>query len=101
MPKHTVRLGNVQTGKNRPLKIIMKNAEDKKKIMSRLSKLKNAEASLRSISVRDDHTLEERQLIRNMTEVARQKNEADNATHWKVRGNAKNGWRVVKITARL
>ena len=78
----------------------LKNSEDKEKIMSSLNKLKNANETLRSISVRDDYTIEERQLIKTMTEEAKRKNESENVTHWKVRGTPKNGLKVVKITTR-
>ena len=69
-------------------------------IVSNLNKLKNANTSLRSISVRDDYTIEERKLIKTMNEEAKKRNQAENVTHWKVRGTPKNGLRVVKITTR-
>ena len=100
-PKQIVRLGNENADKKRPVKVILKNKEDKNEIMSNLNKLKNADMALRGISVRDDYTLEERKLIRTMNEEARKRNEAENVTHWKVRGTPKNGLRVVKITARI
>ncbi len=100
VPKQTTRLGNAQAGKNRPIKVTMKSAADKNKIMSSLNKLKNANEPLRGISVREDYTIEERQLIKSMTEEAKRKNEAENVTHWKVRGTPKNGLRVVKITCK-
>ena len=78
----------------------MSSSDDKEQIMLSLRKLKNAEAPLRSISIRDDYTIEERQLIKSMQEEAKRRNEAVNVTHWKVRGTPKNGLRVVKITAR-
>ena len=78
----------------------MNSANDKQEIMSNLSKLKNADASLRGISVRDDYTIEERKLIKTMNEEAKRKNETENMTHWKVRGSPKNGLRVVKVTTR-
>ena len=99
-PKQVLRLGRLSPDKKRPVKVILNNAEDKENIMSGLRKLKNADPTLRGISVRDDYTLEERKLIKTMSEEATRRNEADNVTHWKVRGTPKNGLRVVKITAR-
>ena len=99
--KQILRLGKESTGKNRPLKVIMKTLEDKNTIMSNLNKLKNADESFRGISVRDDYTIEERQLIKTMAEEAKRKNETEKVTYWKVRGTPKNGLRVVKITTRL
>ena len=80
--------------------MILRNLDDKKKIISNLKKLKNAEESILGISVRNDYTQEERNLIRTMSEEAKRKNEAENVTHWKVRGTPKNGLMVVKITTR-
>ena len=68
--------------------------------MSSLNKLKNADEPIRGINVRDDYTIEERQLIKSMAEEAKRKNQNDNVTHWKVRGTPKNGLKVVKITTR-
>ena len=99
-PKQIARLGNENANKRRPVKVILRNLDDKEKIISNLNKLKNAEASIRGISVRDDYTQEERNLIRTMNEEAKRKNEAENVTYWKVRGTPKNGLRVVKITTR-
>ena len=99
-PKQIVRLGNKNADKKRPVKIILNSSEDKEMIVSNLNKLKNANTSLRSISVRDDYTIEERKLIKTMNEEAKKRNQAENVTHWKVRGTPKNGLRVVKITTR-
>ena len=99
-PKQITRLGKEQTGRNRPVKVILKSVADKSQIMSSLTKLKNADESIRGISVRDDYTIEERQLIKSMTEEAKRRNENDNVTHWKVRGTPKIGLKVVKITTR-
>lgn len=100
-PKQILRIGNKTANKKRPVKVILKNAEDKRQIMSNLNKLKNAAENIRGISVRDDYTQEERKLIQTMHEEAKRKNEADKVTHWKVRGTPKNGLRVVKITTRI
>ena len=100
VPKQTVRLGNEVQGQKRPVKVVLSSPEDKAQIMSSLRKLKNADAPLRSISVRDDYTIEERQLIKSMQEEAKRRNEAENVTYWKVRGTPKNGLKVVKITTR-
>ena len=99
-PKQVMRLGRKEGDKNRLLKVVMLNSDDKEKVMSNLNKLKNANVNLRCISVRDDYTQEERNLLKAMNDEAKKKNEEDNVTHWKVRGSPKNGLRVVKITAR-
>ena len=88
-PKQMIRLGNENADMKRPLKVIWKSAGDKNEVMSNLNKLKNADAALRGISVRDDYTIEERKLIKTLNEEAKRKNEAENVTHWKVRGTPK------------
>ena len=98
-PKQVVRIGKEATpGKCRPVKLIMRKIEDKTAIMSNLNKLKHAGASWNSISIRDDYTIEERQLIKQMHEEAKRRNEADEVTHWKVRGTPKKGLKIVKIS---
>ena len=99
-PKQITRLGIPNTARRRPVKVIMNNSIDKKSIMSRLSNLKNAQPKYRVLSVRDDYTIEERELIKEYVKEAKDKNDKENTTNWKVRGTPKNGLRVVKITTR-
>ena len=84
----------------RPVKLVMRNEEAKDGIMSRFSNLKNAEDVYRRLSVRDDYTIEERDMIREWVKKAEEKNKAENTQAWKVRGNPKNGLRLEKITRR-
>ena len=97
IPKQIIRLGKPKQGTKRPLKIIMNSRSDKNKIMSNLRNLKTANPKFK-VSIRDDHTIEQRELIKKYVEEANRKNADENTADWKVRGNAKNGWRVVKIT---
>ena len=83
-PKQVMRLGRKEGEKNRLLKVIMSNSDDKEKVMSNLNKLKNANENLRCISVRDDYTQEERNLLKAMNDEAKKKNEQDNVTHSRV-----------------
>ena len=66
--------------------------------MRRLINMKNAEEQYKAISVKDDYTLEERDLIRHWVKKAEEKNKKENTTEWKVRGTPKNGLRLVKVT---
>ena len=100
VPKQILRLGNAAPDKKRPVKLILNNGEEKEKIMSMLTKLKNADPNIRGISVREDYTIEERKLIKTMNDEARKRNADENVTHWKVRGTPKNGLKVVKVTTR-
>ena len=78
----------------------MTNSRDKDNIMPRLVNLKNAEEIYRKVSVRDDYTIEEREMIKEWVKKAAQKNNEENTQPWKVRGTPKNGLRLVKITKR-
>ena len=98
-PKNITRIGKEDNGRT-PLKITLENIEHKNQIMSRLSNLKNAENKYRSTSVRDDYTYEERQLVKKFNEQARSMNTKENPTNfsYKVRGDPKNGLRIVRVT---
>ena len=96
--KSIVRLGKFDPdGKCRPIKVIMNSVDDKHLVMSRLPNLKSAEEQFKKISVKDDYTPSERDLIKYKYQQAQEMNVRDNTTEWKVRGSPKNGLRIVKI----
>ena len=99
VPKEICRIGKSDANKIQPIKITLSNTEFKSQIMARLSNLKNAGDKYRTTSVRDDNTYEERQLIREYTEKARVMNENEKPTefNYRVRGNPKNGLRIVRV----
>ena len=99
-PKQLFRLGKQTEGRTRPVKLVMENDDDKDTIMARLGNLKNAEDVFRKVSIRDDYTLEEREMVRDFVKKAEAKNAAENTQEWKVRGTPKTGLRLVKITKR-
>ena len=99
-PKHIVRLGPRSDEKTRPVKLVMESENDKDTIMARLGNLKNAEDVFRKISIREDYTREEREMVRDMVKKAAEKNDAGNTQEWKVRGTPKTGLRLVKIAKR-
>ena len=100
VPSTIVRLGKPNPGKHRPVRLTMSCANDKESIMANLKNLKNADTIYHSLSIRDDYTIKERELISRYAEDAKQKNVAENTTEWKVRGTPKNGLRLVRITKR-
>ena len=65
-----------------------------------LPNLKNSEDMFRRISVTDDHTIEERQEIRRLVDESKEKNRNETNAVWKVRGDKKKSWRLVKFTKR-
>ena len=99
-PKHIHRLGQKRDDKIRPVKLVMESEGEKDTIMARLGNLKNAEEVYRKVSVREDYTQEEREMVREMVQKAEAKNAAENTNEWKVRGTPKTGLKVVKITKR-
>jgi len=97
-PEYIGRLGQKGIGRKRPIKLAMKSSQEKDEIMSRLVNLKNAEDEYRKISIKEDYTFQERSLVKQWLKKAEDKNQAENTDKWKVRGNPKNGLRLVKIT---
>ena len=59
------RLGKREETKSRSIKIVMKSVEDKSLIMGNLGRSNNAPAEFTKISVTDDYTAEEGQIIKN------------------------------------
>ena len=75
----------------------MKAIAEKEKIMKNLNRLKGTEQLLGKISVKDDHTPQEREEIRLLTEKAKQQSTGNEDKIFKVRGNSKHGWKVVSF----
>ena len=75
----------------------MKSIEEKEVVMSNLGWLKGTERYFGRISVKDDYTTNERDQIRMLTDEAKKKGEENPDRAFKVRGNSKNGWRIVSL----
>ena len=97
-PKTIMRLGTIHPDKPRPLKLEMSNMNDKEQVMKRLVNLKNAPDEYRKINVRDDLSVEERNLVKEWVKKAAKRNEEENTDEWRVRGTPKNGLRLVRLT---
>ena len=78
-PKHILRLGQRTEEKTRPVKLVMESENVKDTIMARLGNLKNAEDVFRKISVREDYSREEREMVQEMVKKAAEK------TQWTTR----------------
>ena len=83
-------------GKCRPIKVIMNSVDDKHLVMSRLPNLKSAEEHFKKISVKDDYTPSERDLIKHKYQQPQEMNVRDNTTEWKVRGSPKMDYALSK-----
>lgn len=96
-PTSISRLGAPKEDGNRPIKLVMKTKEDKDKVMSNLGRLKNTERYFGKISLKDDYTASEREQIRLLTVEASKKRAEKPERDFRVRGDAKNGWRIVSF----
>ena len=104
--KSTYRLGKEDARKGqfkRPILVIMHSEQGKDRIMENLKQLKGQE-KYQGISVTDDHTIKDRNLIKDWIEKAKEANASepvDSPYQWKVRGTPKNGMRLKKFQKRL
>ena len=96
-PTLITRLGEPNDTKSRPIKIVMKTTADKDTVMKNLCRLKGTERFFGKISVKDDYTTQEREEIRLLTERAKKQSNDNLERIFKVRGNSKNGWRVMSF----
>lgn len=95
-PVYISRLGT-GTSKHRPLKIGMKSKIDKDHVMKNLKKLKGTENEFGNISITDDHSKEERQMLKNWRDNAKKKSEGNEQFVYKVRGDPRNGLRLFRV----
>ena len=97
-PVSVTRLGKIEKGKYRTLKIVMSNSENKEMVMANLNKLKGTGDTFGWISVTDDYTNMEREQIRNKVTEAKELSKKNPNRIFKVRGEPKNGLRIVSYT---
>ena len=92
------RIGTAQDGKNRPILVHLQSDEGKSKVMNSLQNLKNV-SQFRGISITDDYTFAEREMIKEFQQKARKMNEEnpEEETIYRVRGCPKNGLFPKKI----
>ena len=91
--KSVHRIGRPQSEKKRPILVVTNTDGDKEKIMQNLSNLKD-KADFKGISVTEDYTPAERQMLTDWREKAKAKNneeESNSKFIWRVRGTPKNG----------
>ena len=95
-PVSITRLGKTNDKKNRTMKIIVASSEEKDFIMGNLKYLKGSEV-FGKIRVTDDYTNGERDLIRHWVKEAEKKSAVDATKVYRVRGDPKNGLRLVSF----
>lgn len=91
------RLGKANDLKARVLKIDMETKATKHEVMANLRRLKDTEDQFGRISITDDYTSteREREKIKEFTVRAREQGKADPTRIFKVRGDPKNGLRII------
>ena len=98
--KSITRLEKSEHGKNRPIKVVFNNNEEKSKVMSNLRFMKGKELYNR-ISITDDYTMSERKMVKDYVEMAKQQNKElgnEAKTIIIVRGTPKNGLYLKEVT---
>ena len=96
-PASVIRIGDSKKSNSRPIKITMKSKDDKYAIMSRLGRLKNTEDDFGKISITEDYTQSEREMIKSWSSKAKEKSAGDKDFIYKVRGDPKNGLKLVRF----
>ena len=96
--KSLKRIGSNQPDKVRPILVQLNNEEEKTRVMNNLRKLKDVEM-FTGISITDDHTLAEREMIKAYRMKAKELNNENinSDTIIRVRGSPKNGLFLKKI----
>ena len=97
-PSEVTRLGKLNGNNCRVLKVVMPSKIAKDNVMKSLNLLKNTEDFFGKISITDDYTATERQLIKDFVNKARDQGRKDTSRIFKVRGDPKNGLRIVSFT---
>ena len=100
VPISITRLGENNEARSRPIKITMKTIGDQEKVMKNLKRLKGSENKFGKISVKEDYTTNERDQIRRLNVQAKKLNDENPEKIFKVRGDSKNGWRVISFLKR-
>ena len=96
-PKEILRIGNPNKSNSRPIKVTMKSKADQQTIMSRLNRLKGTEEELGKISITEDYTQTERELMKSWSAKAKEKTASDETYVYKVRGDPKNGLKIIRL----
>ena len=95
-----MRVGEIKANKIRPLKVVLSSPDEKNKVLYSMKNLKGNEL-YKGISVTDDYTINEREMIREFVKKAKKENEKEDKESnyiWRVRGCPKNGLTIKRLT---
>ena len=84
----------------RKITVVINSEAEKNQIIENLKELKGQE-SFRGISITDDYTLAQRQMIKEFSQMAKENNNKEpqhSPNVWRVRGSPKNSLRLKKFT---
>ena len=96
-PDKVIRLGRENENKALVLRVVMPSKSSKDGVMTSLGCLKGTEEDFGKISVTDDYTAIERQKIKDFADKVREQSKKDNTRVFKVRGDPKNGLRMISF----
>ena len=95
-----VRVGEIKANKIRPIKVVLSSLDEKNKVLYSMKNLKGNEL-YKGISVTDDYTVNEREIIREFVKKAKEENEKEDKDSnyiWRVRGCPKDGLTIKRLT---
>ena len=99
VPKSIMRIGRTEN-KKRPIKVVFQSNEERDNLLYNLRNLKGNN-DFKGISITEDYTLAEREIIKEYNRDAKEKNaaEPENSNYiWRVRGTPKNGLIIKRFT---
>ena len=97
--KSIARLGSENSDKRRPIKVSLKNGNEKEQVMGNLVNLKGNDM-YKKVSITEDYTVSERKMIQEMRERVKEKNNQepeDSEFVYKLRGTPKNGLMIRRM----
>ena len=101
-PVSITRLGKPnQEIQKRTVKVVMSTNIDTDYVMRNLKRLKNTENKFGKIRVTNDYTSGEREQIKNWVKKVEEKSSGDSNFIYRVRGDPKNGLRLVAFTRQI
>ena len=99
--KQIDRIGQQSDNKNRPIKVTLKNEEERDKVLDNLRNLKG-KSLYKGVSVTPDYTQHERMLVKEFYEKAKLKTAEEESNEknyiWRVRGTPKNGLSLKRLS---
>lgn len=99
--KRVTRLGKPSQEKKRPLLVCLSTEKEKFSLLGNLSSLRSIQ-KYKEISVTEDLTPEERKRVRELSIQAKERNKtvSSDTGKWRVRGDSKNGFDLIKIKSK-